>query len=178
MTAWTLEHHDGVAVLTFRREPANWMDLVSMGELADHLAALAEQTDEVRVVMLTGGLDGYFIAHADLDDLAALGQGRADRGRPVLLGAGARTCSSPCRSPRSPPSTARRGAAGARPRWPARCASARSAPTSASPRSWSASSPAPAARSGSRGWSAAGAAPSCASAGASWAPRRRTASAC
>lgn len=75
MTAWTLEHHDGVAVLTFRREPANWMDLVSMGELADHLAALAEQTDDVRVVLLTGGLDGYFIAHADLDDLGKLGRG-------------------------------------------------------------------------------------------------------
>jgi enoyl-CoA hydratase len=75
MTAWTLEHHDGVAVLTFRREPANWMDLVSMGELADHLAALAEQTDDVHVVMLTGGLDGYFIAHADLDDLAKLAAG-------------------------------------------------------------------------------------------------------
>ena len=41
MTAWTLEHHDGVAVLTFRREPANWMDLVSMGELADHYNAEA-----------------------------------------------------------------------------------------------------------------------------------------
>ena len=75
MSAWTLEQHDGVAVLTFRREPSNWMDLVSMGELADHLAALAEQTDEVRVVMLTGGLDGYFIAHADLDDLAQLAKG-------------------------------------------------------------------------------------------------------
>jgi len=75
MTAWTLEEHDGVAVLTFRREPANWMDLVSMGELAEHLAALAERTDDVRVVMLTGGLDGYFIAHADLDDLAKLAKG-------------------------------------------------------------------------------------------------------
>lgn len=80
MTAWTLEHHDGVAVLTFRREPANWMDLVSMGELADHLAALAEQTDEVRVVLLTGGLDGYFIAHADLDDLGKLGRGEPIEG--------------------------------------------------------------------------------------------------
>jgi len=80
MTAWALEHHDGVAVLTFRREPANWMDLVSMGELADHLTDLAEQTDDVRVVMLTGGLDGYFIAHADLDDLAALANGEPIEG--------------------------------------------------------------------------------------------------
>ena len=51
-----------------------------MGELADHLAALAEQTDEVRVVMLTGGLDGYFIAHADLDDLAKLAKGEPIEG--------------------------------------------------------------------------------------------------
>ena len=80
MSAWTLEHHDGVAVLTFRRAPANWMDLVSMGELADHLAAIAEQTEAVRVVMLTGGLDGYFIAHADLDDLAKLAAGEPIEG--------------------------------------------------------------------------------------------------
>ena len=31
MASWTREDHDGVAVLTFRREPSNWMDLVSMG---------------------------------------------------------------------------------------------------------------------------------------------------
>ena len=80
MATWTREDHDGVAVLTFRREPSNWMDLVSMGELADHLAALAEQTDAVRVVMLTGGLDGYFIAHADLDDLAKLAKGEPIEG--------------------------------------------------------------------------------------------------
>jgi enoyl-CoA hydratase/carnithine racemase len=75
MTAWTLDQHDGVAVLTFRREPANWMALVSMGELADHLGALATRPDDARVVMLSGGLDGYFIAHADRDDLAKLAAG-------------------------------------------------------------------------------------------------------
>ena len=69
MSAWTLEHHDGVAVLTFTRPPANWMDLVSMTELADHLEGLAAAPDEATVVLLTGGVDGYFIAHADLDDL-------------------------------------------------------------------------------------------------------------
>ena len=80
MASWTREDHDGVAVLTFRRPPSNWMDLVSMGELADHLAALAEQSDAVKVVMLTGGLDGYFIAHADLDDLAKLAKGEPIEG--------------------------------------------------------------------------------------------------
>ena len=80
MATWTREDHDGVAVLTFRRPPSNWMDLVSMGELADHLAALAEESAAVRVVMLTGGLDGYFIAHADLDDLAKLAKGEPIEG--------------------------------------------------------------------------------------------------
>ena len=80
MATWTREDHHGVAVLTFRREPSNWMDLVSMGELADHLATLADETDAVRLVMLTGGLDGYFIAHADLDDLAKLAKGEPIEG--------------------------------------------------------------------------------------------------
>ncbi len=46
-----------------------------MTELVTHLERLASQKDEVTVVMLTGGVDGYFIAHADLDDLAKLSRG-------------------------------------------------------------------------------------------------------
>lgn len=80
--SWQLDIRDRVAVLTFTRPPANWMDFVSMGELADHLDALAARTADVTVVMLTGGLDGYFIAHADLDDLAALGRGETVPGTP------------------------------------------------------------------------------------------------
>lgn len=82
MGTWELEVRDRVAVLTFTRPPSNWMDLVSMGELADHLDDLAGRTDEVTVVMLTGGVDGYFIAHADLDDLARLGRGETVPGDP------------------------------------------------------------------------------------------------
>jgi enoyl-CoA hydratase/carnithine racemase len=73
--SWTVDVSDFVAVLTFTRPPANWMDLASMAELADRLDELAVRTDDVTVVMLTGGVDGYFIAHADLDDLASLAQG-------------------------------------------------------------------------------------------------------
>ncbi len=40
-----------------------------------HLERLSKLGDEVTVVMLTGGVDGYFIAHADLDDLSALARG-------------------------------------------------------------------------------------------------------
>ncbi len=82
MSSWYLDIRDRVAVLTFARPPANWMDLASMTELADHLDALAERTDEVTVVMLTGGVDGYFIAHADLDDLARIASGAMPPGDP------------------------------------------------------------------------------------------------
>ena len=75
MGVWSVEHHERVAVLTFTRPPQNWMDFASMSDLGDHLEALATQRDDVSVVMLTGGVDGYFIAHADLDELAAVGRG-------------------------------------------------------------------------------------------------------
>ena len=75
-----------MAVLTFTRPPANWMDFVGMGELADHLAELAATPGDANVVMLTGGVDGYFIAHADLDDLAALAAGREVPGDPRSWG--------------------------------------------------------------------------------------------
>ena len=62
-------------MLTFTRPPRNWMNLLSMTELLGHLERLATEGDEVTVVMLTGGVDAYFIAHADLDDLAKLARG-------------------------------------------------------------------------------------------------------
>jgi enoyl-CoA hydratase/carnithine racemase len=86
MGNWSLDVREGVAVLTFTRPPANWMDLASMTELARHLEALAARTDEVRVVMLTGGVDGYFIAHADLDDLALMAAGQQPEGDPRAWG--------------------------------------------------------------------------------------------
>ena len=82
MGNWTLDVEDRVATLTFVRPPRNWMDLASMTELADRLEALATRTDDVTVVMLTGGVDGYFIAHADLDDLALFANGERPPGDP------------------------------------------------------------------------------------------------
>jgi len=72
---WTETRQGRVAVLTFTRPPRNWMNLLSMTELLGHLERLATEGDEVTVVMLTGGVDAYFIAHADLDDLAKLARG-------------------------------------------------------------------------------------------------------
>ncbi len=75
MSHWHLDLRDRVAVLTFDRPPNNWMSIAAMTELVAHLEDLAARTDEASVVMLTGGVDGYFIAHADLDDLAKLAAG-------------------------------------------------------------------------------------------------------
>ncbi|TYR80852.1 enoyl-CoA hydratase/isomerase family protein [Priestia megaterium] len=77
MDTWSIEYHDKVAVLTFTRPPKNTMDFTSIRRLGDHLESLAKKTDEVKVVMLTGGVDGYFIAHADLADLASNGRGES-----------------------------------------------------------------------------------------------------
>ncbi len=79
---WTETRKGRVAVLTFARPPKNWMNLLSMTELVEHLEQLAGQSDEVTVVMLTGGIDGYFIAHANLDDLAKLAKGEQVGGDP------------------------------------------------------------------------------------------------
>ena len=82
MGNWVLEAHEKVAVLTFTRPPRNLMDMASMTELVVLLEDIATRTDEFNVVMLTGGVDSYFIAHADLDDLAKIAQGEMPQGDP------------------------------------------------------------------------------------------------
>ena len=72
---WTETRHRKIAVLAFARPLHNCMNLLSMTEWVGHLERLAAQSDEVRVLMLTGGVDGYFIAHPDLYDLAILAEG-------------------------------------------------------------------------------------------------------
>lgn len=83
---WSLEVVDKVAVLTFERPPRNLMDMVSMTQLASLLEDIATRTDEITVVMLTGAVDGYFIAHADLDDLAKIAKGEMPEGDPASWG--------------------------------------------------------------------------------------------
>jgi enoyl-CoA hydratase len=81
MTSWTLERFDTVALATFRRPPRNLMSMAAMGEL-EQLASEVAVDAEVQVLVLTGGVAGYFVAHADLDDLAALGRGEPVDGDP------------------------------------------------------------------------------------------------
>lgn len=85
MNNWSLEVHGGVAKLTFTRPPRNFLDFASMAELGDRLEELAEQSEQVKVVMLTGGVDGYFVSQGDLVDLQRAGRGEAPEGIPTWL---------------------------------------------------------------------------------------------
>ncbi len=77
MPNWTTELHGPVALLTFTRPPRNLMSFAAVIELGDALESLTAKTGQVKVVMLTGGVDGVFIGHAELADLARAGEGRA-----------------------------------------------------------------------------------------------------
>ena len=79
---WTVERLGPVAVATFDRPPRNFMSFAAMGEL-EQVAVDVAQDDEVGVLVLTGAVPGYFVAHADLDDLAALGRGEETEGDPL-----------------------------------------------------------------------------------------------
>lgn len=76
---WRIERQGAVALATFVRPPRNFMSMVAMGELADFLDETGAD-DTVNVVVLTGGVPGYFVAHADLDDLSKLGRGEPVEG--------------------------------------------------------------------------------------------------
>ena len=86
MEHWTLERHGAVALATFNRPPRNLMSMAAMSELEQLVESVAGD-DAVHVLVLTGGVPGYFVAHADLDDLAAIGRGEAGRRRSGLVGA-------------------------------------------------------------------------------------------
>jgi enoyl-CoA hydratase len=85
VTDWSVETSDGIAVATFSRPPRNLMSMAAMGELERLLGDIAADAS-VNVLVLTGGVPGYFVAHADLDDLAALGRGEPVEGDPGSWG--------------------------------------------------------------------------------------------
>jgi enoyl-CoA hydratase len=89
MSLWSVARHgDGggaIAVATFVRPPRNLMSFLAMTELEQVLTELAAD-ESVAVVVLTGGVPGYFVAHADLDDLRAIGQGQPVEGDPGSWG--------------------------------------------------------------------------------------------
>jgi enoyl-CoA hydratase len=81
MAHLTTEHRGSIALVTFTRPPRNMMSMAAMTELEAVLGDLASDAS-VHVVVLTGGVPGYFVAHADLDDLLRLGRGEPIDGDP------------------------------------------------------------------------------------------------
>jgi enoyl-CoA hydratase/carnithine racemase len=73
---WDAERRGVVVVLTYTRPPENVIGFADLAELDEALATWADE-DRTQVIMLTGGLPGYFIAHADLADVNALTHGTA-----------------------------------------------------------------------------------------------------
>jgi enoyl-CoA hydratase/carnithine racemase len=57
------------------------MSFAAMSELEELVGDIAADVN-VSVLVVTGGVSGYFVAHADLDDLAALGRGQPVDGDP------------------------------------------------------------------------------------------------
>jgi enoyl-CoA hydratase/carnithine racemase len=92
-TWWTVERRDAVAVATFTRPPRNFMSFAAMTELEGVLDELADD-DGTALVVLTGGVPGYFVAHADLDDLQRLGRGDPVDGDPGSWGRALARCES------------------------------------------------------------------------------------
>jgi enoyl-CoA hydratase len=81
MGFWVVEHRDPIAVCTFTRPPRNFMSFAAMTELEGVLRSLQDDAS-VHVVVLTGGVDDFFVAHADLDDLTKIGRGEPVEGDP------------------------------------------------------------------------------------------------
>jgi len=82
---WRIQRHGSIAVAAFDRPPRNFMSFAAMTELEQVLLSLSSD-DAVAVVVLASAVPGYFVAHADLDDLRALGQGKPVDGDPAAWG--------------------------------------------------------------------------------------------
>ena len=70
---WACDLREGMAVLTYTRPPENVLGFADLAELDQALQSLADD-ERARLIVLTGGIPGYFVAHADLADVGALVQ--------------------------------------------------------------------------------------------------------
>lgn len=67
-TFFKLEVSDNLAVVTFHRPPINMISFQALGQLESILYELKEQKD-LSIVLITSDVEGYFAAHADVDDV-------------------------------------------------------------------------------------------------------------
>jgi enoyl-CoA hydratase/carnithine racemase len=72
---WQSELAGSVVVLSYVRPPENVIGFADLAELDRALIQWADD-ERARVIVITGGIVGRFVAHADLADVAALRDGR------------------------------------------------------------------------------------------------------
>lgn len=65
MNAWSRKREGQVSILTLNRPPINTLDRTDLHELAEIVERL-EDDDELRVVVITGGIKGIFCCGGDL----------------------------------------------------------------------------------------------------------------
>lgn len=80
MPVWTERREAAVAVLSYRNPPRNFLTFAALAELGEILRRIAED-DTISVVVLRSDVPGYFVAHADLDELARLAAGPVPQAR-------------------------------------------------------------------------------------------------
>ena len=68
MNDFTVTKEQRLAIITFSRPPINMMSFEAAGELEQILRELS-QDREISVVVLASGISGYFIAHAETEDI-------------------------------------------------------------------------------------------------------------
>jgi enoyl-CoA hydratase/carnithine racemase len=78
---WTTLRQGRVAILTFTRPPINMMSFAAAGELLAALTVL-EKDKDISIVVLTGGVPLYFVAHADLEDIGRMARRETPQGDP------------------------------------------------------------------------------------------------
>jgi enoyl-CoA hydratase/carnithine racemase len=71
MKHFTVDQHEHVQVWTISNPPMNYMTAPMSQELLE-LVGRAENDANTRAIILTGGIDGKFITHYSVDELAAM----------------------------------------------------------------------------------------------------------
>ena len=80
MKYFSVERHDRVEVWTYRNPPMNYFIGPGAGELLE-LIGKAEADTELRAIIITGGIEGKFITHYSVDELAAMAADPAECAR-------------------------------------------------------------------------------------------------
>ncbi len=79
--SWSVQRRSSVAVVTLTRPPENLLGFALLAQLDIELARLSADAT-ISVVVLTGGVPGYFVGHADIGDVRGLAAGDPSAGVP------------------------------------------------------------------------------------------------